>query len=91
MMVPQTLLSLNFLFPRFSPISMFHLLRATRAFVKLFILPLYIWMGMDSDIVTCVGIFKICGHNKPAQNHHCMMLSSDVASRLLEKLFVDFV
>jgi hypothetical protein len=51
----------------------------------------FIWKGMDSDVATRVKACKVCGLSKPAQDQHFGMLSSDVASRHFEKLFIDFV
>ena len=51
----------------------------------------FIWKGMDADISARVRACKLCGLSKPAQNARYGMLASDVATRPLEKLFVDFV
>jgi hypothetical protein len=46
---------------------------------------------MDTDIAVRVRACRVCGLSKPAQNTHYSMLSSDVATRPMEKLSVDFV
>jgi hypothetical protein len=46
---------------------------------------------MDNDIAVRVRACKVCALNKPAQSTHYGMLSSGVATRPKEKLFVDFV
>ena len=51
----------------------------------------FIWKGMDSDIASRVRACRLCGLSKPALNTHYGMLSSDVATRPMEKLFIDFV
>jgi hypothetical protein len=51
----------------------------------------FIWKGMDNDIAVRVRACRVCGLSKPAQNTHYGMLSSDVATRPMEKFFVDFV
>jgi transposase InsO family protein len=51
----------------------------------------FIWKGMDNDIATRVKACMVCGLSKPARNTHYGMLSSEVASRPMEKLFIDFV
>jgi hypothetical protein len=51
----------------------------------------FIWKGLDTDIALRVRAYRACWLSKPAQNTHYGMLSSDVATRPMEKLFVDFV
>ena len=51
----------------------------------------FIWKGMDRDIAARVKACHLCGLNKPAQNTKLGLLSSDVASRPMEKLFIDYV
>ena len=51
----------------------------------------FIWKGMDRDIATRVKACHLCGLSKPAQNTKLGLLSSDVASRPMEKLFIDYV
>jgi hypothetical protein len=51
----------------------------------------FIWKGMYEEAAARVKACKVCGQSKPAQNTHFGILSSDVASRPLEKLSVDFV
>jgi hypothetical protein len=51
----------------------------------------FIWKGMDADIAARVKACRACGLSKPAQNTHYGMLASEVASRPMEKLFIDFV
>ena len=46
---------------------------------------------MDGDIAARVKACHFCGLNKPAQNTKLGLLSSDVASRPMEKLFIDYV
>ena len=51
----------------------------------------FIWKGMDRDIATHVKACHLCGLSKPAQNTKLGLLSSDVASKPMEKLFIDYV
>ena len=51
----------------------------------------FIWKGMDKDIATRVKACHLCGLSKPAQNTKLGLLSSDVASRPMEKLFIDYL
>ena len=51
----------------------------------------FIWKGMDRDIATRVKNCHLCGLSKPAQNTKLGLLSSEVASRPTEKLFIDYV
>ena len=50
----------------------------------------FIWKGMDADIRTRVRACAICAMSKPAQKSHYGLLSSSVASRPMEKIFIDF-
>ena len=45
----------------------------------------------DRDIATRVKVCHLCGLSKTAQNTKLGFLSSDVASRPMEKLFIDYV
>jgi transposase InsO family protein len=85
--VPQLLVPALFAFFHVSPVGGHLGIRKTLYKIR----QSFIWKGMDSDIATRVRACKVCGLSKPAQNHHYGMLSSDVASRPLEKLFIDFV
>jgi hypothetical protein len=51
----------------------------------------FIWKNMDADISARVRTCRICGISKPAQNTQYGMLASDVASRPMKKMFIDFV
>jgi hypothetical protein len=51
----------------------------------------YIWKEMDSYIASRIKACTLCGLSKPAQNTHYGMLSSEVATRPMQKLFIDFV
>jgi transposase InsO family protein len=51
----------------------------------------FIWMGMDNDSAVRVRACRVCALGKPAQSTHYGMLSSDVVTRPMEKLFIDFV
>lgn len=51
----------------------------------------FIWKGMDRDIATRVKACRLCSLSKPAQNTQLGFLSSEVAGRTMEKLFIDFV
>lgn len=51
----------------------------------------FLWKGMDKDIAERVRSCVTCSLSKPAQNTQLGFLSSDVASRPMEKVFIDFV
>lgn len=51
----------------------------------------FIWKGMDRDIATRVRSCQVCSLSKPAQNTKLGLLSSEVAERPLEKVFIDYV
>jgi len=51
----------------------------------------FIWKGMDRDIAQRVRSCVTCGLSKPAQNAKVGLLASEVASRPLEKVFIDYV
>jgi hypothetical protein len=85
--VPQLLVPVLFAFFHESPVGGHLGVRKTLYKIRQSI----IWKSMDSDIATRVRACSICGLSKPAQNTHYGMLSSDVASRPLEKIFIHFV
>jgi hypothetical protein len=85
--VPQLLVPALFAFFHDSPVGGHLGVRKTLYKIR----QSFIWKGMDSDITTRVRACSICGLSKPAQNTHYGMLSSDVTSRPLEKIFIDFV
>jgi hypothetical protein len=80
--VPQLLVPALFAFFHDSPVGGH--LGVRKTFYK--IRQSFIWKGLDADIATRVRACSICGLSKPAQNTHYGMLSSDVASRPLEKI-----
>jgi hypothetical protein len=47
----------------------------------------FIWKGMDAYIATWVKVCRDCGLSKPARTRYGM-LSSEVASRPMEKIFI---
>jgi hypothetical protein len=51
----------------------------------------FILKGMDNDIAVRVRACRVCALSKPAHSTHYSMLSSDMATHPMEKLFVDFV
>jgi len=51
----------------------------------------FIWKGMDRDIAARVRSCRTCSLSKPAQNTKYGLLSSEVAERPLEKVFIDYV
>jgi transposase InsO family protein len=51
----------------------------------------FIWKGMDKHIRNRVGACHICQLSKPAQTLRWGMLSSDVAERPTQKIFIDYV
>jgi hypothetical protein len=51
----------------------------------------FIWKGMDSFMASRVRDCTLCGLSKPAQNTHYGKLSSDIVTRPMQKLFIDFV
>lgn len=51
----------------------------------------FIWKGMDRDIAGRVRACTLCSLSKPAQNAKLGFLSSEVADRPMEKLFIDYV
>lgn len=51
----------------------------------------FIYKGMDRDIAGRVRSCGICSLSKPAQNAKFGLLSSEVAERPLEKVFIDYV
>ncbi|PNF34261.1 hypothetical protein B7P43_G16924 [Cryptotermes secundus] len=51
----------------------------------------FIWKGMDADISGSVRSCRLCGLSKPTQHAQYGMLASEVASRPMEKLFIDFL
>lgn len=51
----------------------------------------FIWPGMDQDIKVRVKACSICTMSKPAQNTRYGFLSSSVAERPMQKIFIDFV
>jgi hypothetical protein len=85
--VPQSLIPSLFAFFHVSPAGGHLGIRKTLYKIR----QTFIWKGMDSDVATRVKACKVCGLSKPAQVQHFGMLSSDVASRPFEKLFIDFV
>lgn len=52
---------------------------------------IFYYKGMRADLKMRVAQCEICSMSKPAQKQEFGHLSSDVASRPLEKVFVDFV
>jgi hypothetical protein len=86
--VPQSLISSLFAFFHVSPVGGGHLgIRKTLYKIR----QTFIWKGMDSDVAIRVKACKVCALSKPAQVQHFGMLSSEVATRPFEKLFIDFV
>ena len=51
----------------------------------------FIWAGMDADIRARVRACHICAMSKPAQNTKVGFLASEVATKPMEKLFIDFI
>ena len=51
----------------------------------------FIWKGMDRDIANRVRSCQTCSLSKPAQNTKFGLLSSEVAERPMEKVFIDYV
>jgi hypothetical protein len=51
----------------------------------------FFWKGMNSDIRSKVRECHVCSISKPAQNMQLGWLSSEVAQRPLQKIFIDFV
>uniref|UniRef100_A0A1B6EN58 RNA-directed DNA polymerase n=2 Tax=Cuerna arida TaxID=1464854 RepID=A0A1B6EN58_9HEMI len=51
----------------------------------------FIYRGMDRDIATRVRSCQTCSLSKPAQNTKFGLLSSEVAEKPLEKVFIDYV
>lgn len=51
----------------------------------------FIYKGMDRDIAGRVRNCVLCGLSKPAQNTKVGFLASEVASRPMEKVFIDYV
>ncbi|KAJ8883983.1 hypothetical protein PR048_015839 [Dryococelus australis] len=51
----------------------------------------FIYKGMDANISERVKCCKNCALRKPAQNTQLGFLSSDVAEKPMEKMFIDFV
>jgi transposase InsO family protein len=51
----------------------------------------FIWKGMDKDIRSRVRACHTCAVSKPAQNSQWGSLSSEVAQRLMQKIFIDYV
>jgi transposase InsO family protein len=51
----------------------------------------FVWKGMFADIRSRVRGCHTCSISKPAQNTQLGWLSSEVAQRPLQKLFIDFV
>uniref|UniRef100_A0A1B6JZN4 RNA-directed DNA polymerase n=1 Tax=Homalodisca liturata TaxID=320908 RepID=A0A1B6JZN4_9HEMI len=51
----------------------------------------FIWKSMDRDIAGRVRACHLCSVSKPAQNTKLGLLSSEVAERPLEKVFIDYV
>jgi hypothetical protein len=84
---PQSLVPSLFAFFHVSPVGGHLDIRKTLYNIR----QTFIWKGMDSDVSTRVKACKVCGLSKPAQVQHFGMLSSEVASRSFEKLFIDFV
>jgi hypothetical protein len=91
-MVAQRLSSHNFLFLCCLPVLCVPV-GGTLALVKTLYKTLqsFSWKGVNPDTAISVTACKICRFSKPAQNPHYGMMSPDVASRALEKLFIDFV
>jgi transposase InsO family protein len=51
----------------------------------------FVWKGMFADIRTRVQKCRVCSISKPAQNTQVGWLTSEVAHRPLQKIFIDFV
>jgi hypothetical protein len=51
----------------------------------------FAWKGMDKEIESEVRACRVCSRSKPAQNTRLVLLSSDVAERPVQKLFIDFM
>jgi hypothetical protein len=51
----------------------------------------FIWRAIDKEVRDKVRQCHTCSLSKPAQNTRFGLLSSDVAQRPLQKLFIDFV
>jgi transposase InsO family protein len=51
----------------------------------------FAWKGMDNEIESKIHVCQVCSRSKPAQNTRLGLLSSDVAERPMQKLFIDFV
>lgn len=51
----------------------------------------FIYRGMDRDIAARVRSCRLCSLSKPSQNAQLGLLSSEVAERPFEKVFVDYV
>jgi hypothetical protein len=84
--VPQTLIPTIYAFYHLSPAGAHLGVCKTQMKIRHY----FISKGMDADVAAHVKACKVCGLSKPALNTHYGMLSSDVASRPLENLFLDF-
>ena len=51
----------------------------------------FIWNSLDKDIHSRVRACQTCALSKPAQKSHWGLLASDVAQRLTQKIFIDYV
>jgi hypothetical protein len=51
----------------------------------------FIWKGMDNDIWARVRACRTCAMSKPAQTSKLGFLASEIAQRLLQKIFVGYV
>jgi hypothetical protein len=51
----------------------------------------FTWKHMDSEVREKVRQCHLCSLSKPAQNTRLGFLSSDVAQRPMQKLFIDYV
>lgn len=84
---PQALIPLIFQYFHVSPIGghlgLFKTLNKIRQ--------RFIWKGMDKDIQASVKSCTVCMQSKPAQKTHYGFLASNVATKPMEKLFVDYV
>ena len=85
--VPDVLVPAIFSYFHNSPVGAHFGVFKTRAKIR----EKFVWKGMDADIRARVRACEVCSRSKPAQNTHYGMLSSNVASRPMEKLFIDFV
>jgi hypothetical protein len=51
----------------------------------------FVWKGTDKEIESKIRACPVCSRSKPAQNTRIGLLSSDVAEKPMQILFIDFV